>query len=373
MINRRNFLKTVLAGGFIIGTGSLLSACKGIIRNDLQPPGGALETTPGLDETDVTILHYASLAPSGHNSQPWFVKIIGPKKWIVGIDSQRRLPAVDPENREALLSIGAFIENLSIAAGTLGFQIQTEIVAKTSMDEEIVKISLIKAKPVKYPLERIIKRRTIRSGFQSVEIRSSDFLALSEPLKDRLFYIPRDTEHAQCIQEGAVENFKAQSYRAEAQKELSQWMHLKTSDAKKHRSGLTTESMEISGFTGWYVRAFMDKEDVMKESFIKRGIDKVAKQAVEGGGWFIITSRGEGISDLINTGRRFERMALKAREHKLAIHPMTQFLEEKEGRDAIAKNHDDSMIPQFVLRVGYLSNYPDPVSLRRPVSWFIRT
>ena len=269
--------------------------------------------------------------------------------------------------------MGAFIENLSISAGNLGFQTETEILARSPMDEEIVKISLNKAKTEKYPLERIIKRRTVRTGFQPVEIRSNDVKALSEPLKDNLFYIPRDTEHAQCIKEGAVECFRAQSYRAEAQKELGEWMHLKTSDAKKHRSGLTTESMEIHGFAGWYVRTFMDKEDVMKESFIKRGIDKVAKQAAEGGGWLIITSKGAGVSDLINTGRRFERMALKAREHKLALHPMTQFLEEKEGREAIAKNHDASMIPQFILRVGYLSNYPDPVSLRRPASWFIRT
>jgi len=373
MMHRRNFLKIILAGGLVIGTGSVMSACKGITREDLSSTGGSLETIPGLDENDINILYYASLAPSGHNSQPWFVKVIGPKNWIVGIDPQRRLPVVDPENRETLLSIGAFIENLSITAGTLGFQTQIEILAKSPMDEEIVKISFKKAKPDKYPLERIIKRRTIRTGFQSVEIRSSDVKALSESLKDNLFYIPRDTEHAQCIQEGAVEYFRVQSYRAEAQKELSEWMHLKTSGAKKHRSGLTTESMEIHGFAGWYVRTFMDKEDVMKESFIKRGLDKVAKQAAEGGGWFIITSKGEGVSDLIDTGRQFERMALKAREHKLAIHPMTQFLEEKEGRDAIVKNHDESMVPQFILRVGYLSNYPDPVSLRRPVSWFIHT
>jgi hypothetical protein len=31
------------------------------------------------------------------------------------------------------------------------------------------------------------------------------------------------------------------------------------------------------------------------------------------------------------------------------------------------------MIPQFVLRVGYLDPYPDPVSPRRPVNWFLRT
>lgn len=373
MMHRREFLRTILAGGLVIGTGSLMNACKGITRNDLKPPGGPPETIPGLDEADVAILYHASLAPSGHNSQPWFVKVLKPKEWIIGIDPQRRLPAVDPANREALLSIGAFIENLSIAAGAMGFQTHTEVIANTPMEEEIVRVSLKKGKHTKYPLRRIITRRTVREGYLPSEIRSKDVNALSEPLKDRLFYFPRGTEHAQCIREGAIEYFRIQSYRSEAQKELSEWMRLKTSDAKKHRSGLTTESMEISGFTGWYVRTFLDKKDVMKESFIQRGIDKVAKQAAEGGGWFIITSKGESVADLIDMGRRFERMALKAREHKLGIHPMTQFLEEKEGREVMAKNHDESMIPQFILRVGYLSNYPDPVSLRRLVSWFIRT
>jgi len=65
-------------------------------------------------------------------------------------------------------------------------------------------------------------------------------------------------------------------------------------------------------------------------------------------------------------------MALLARERGIAIHPMTQYLEETLGRQEIVSNHRADMIPQFVLRVGYLSNYPDPVSLRRPVGWFVR-
>lgn len=28
---------------------------------------------------------------------------------------------------------------------------------------------------------------------------------------------------------------------------------------------------------------------------------------------------------------------------------------------------------QFILRTGYLKNYPQPVSLRRPIDWFIRS
>jgi hypothetical protein len=56
----------------------------------------------------------------------------------------------------------------------------------------------------------------------------------------------------------------------------------------------------------------------------------------------------------------------------VAIHPMTQMLEEEKWRPRITGDHDGEMIPQFILRVGYLDRYPEPVSLRRPVSWFVR-
>jgi hypothetical protein len=52
---------------------------------------------------------------------------------------------------------------------------------------------------------------------------------------------------------------------------------------------------------------------------------------------------------------------------------MTQILEEEVGRAGIASNHDAGMLPQFIIRVGYLDPYPDPVSPRRPVSWFLKS
>ena len=130
--------------------------------------------------------------------------------------------------------------------------------------------------------------------------------------------------------------------------------------------------MEIGGIAGWYVRSFMDKSDVMTESFREQGIKGVGETANQGAGWLVITSQGEGVADLIETGRRFERMWLLARERMIAIHPMTQMLEEKTGQDKIISQHDNEIIPQFILRVGYLDTYPDPVSLRRPASWFLR-
>ena len=91
----------------------LLSA-EGIVREDVEEPPGSAPASlipPDLHR----ILYYASLAPSGHNAQPWTVRLDGQQMWI-GTDSARWLPNVDPTNREVTLSVGAFIENLIAAA-----------------------------------------------------------------------------------------------------------------------------------------------------------------------------------------------------------------------------------------------------------------
>ena len=117
----------------------------------------------------------------------------------------------------------------------------------------------------------------------------------------------------------------------------------------------------------------MNPEDFMKPSSRKQSVDQIAKFARQGGGWLVITGKGQTVFDLIDSGRRFERMVLTARERNLAIQPMTQYLEEESGLKQIAAEHDQRVIPHFVLRIGYLDTYPDPVSLRRPVSWFVRS
>jgi hypothetical protein len=373
-MNRRVFIKRALAAGALAtGSTSLLGACgSGVKRTDLQPEGREFETVPALGDEASAILYYASLAPSGHNAQPWVVKGTSKREWIIGGDPKRRLPAVDPQNRELLLSIGAFVENLAIAASAMGVETEMEVIGKTPADVDLVKISLKKGKQGNYPLKRLASRRTVKQGFRPDEIRSEDAKALSDPLKGQLFYYPRGSDHAKCIQEAALETVRIQAYRDQAQKELADWIRFSNEDAKKHRDGLTTESMDIRGFAGWYVRNFMGREDVTKENFRKQGIDLAIKQVEQGGGWFIVTSQGAGVSDLIETGRKFERMALMAREKNIGIHPMTQCLEEKEGLEKIAANHAAQVIPQFVLRVGYVDEYPDPVSLRRPVNWFVK-
>src|SRR5581483_7259918 len=61
------------------------------------------------------LLQYAVLAPSSRNAQPWQFRIT-PEGIEVLPDLTRRLPVVDPFDREMWLGIGAAIANLRIAA-----------------------------------------------------------------------------------------------------------------------------------------------------------------------------------------------------------------------------------------------------------------
>ncbi|MBP1715834.1 MAG: Tat pathway signal protein [Deltaproteobacteria bacterium] len=372
-MNRRAFIRKSLGAGVLaLGAGPLLSSCSGVRRVSFKPSEFPIEEIPDLDDQSVAILYYASLAPSGHNTQPWYVKRTGRFDWVIGADPARKLPAVDPQNRELLLSIGAFVENLSLAAGVYGYEMQAKITASNPADPEILRIFLKREKVNEYPLTKITSRRTVRNGFKPAEIRKNDLEKLGKPLEGNFFYFPRSSEHGKCLAERAIESFRDQTNRDEAQRELASWIRFSDKEAKKYRDGLTAESMEITGISGWWVRRFWGPKDVMKKGFRKKGIDGTARIAREGSGWVIVTSPGEKVSDLIETGRNFEKMFLLARDLKIAIHPMTQMLEEEKWRNEIGQQHGPKMIPQFVLRIGYLDKYPEPVSLRRPVSWFLK-
>lgn len=329
------------------------------------------EPGAGLTREAWQILTYASLAPSGHNSQPWSVRVVSEREWIIGSDNQRWLTVVDPDNREVLLSIGAFIENLAQAASAYGFHAEIEVLARTPMDGDVARVVLVPGKAADIPLARISTRRTVKSKLQPRELTSADVADFTRAAGGHLHYFPAGSRHSNLMAQEAVENFRIQFENSRAMAEAVQWTRFSDKDVKKYRDGLTPDGMEITGLAGFYVRHFLDPADAAGRRFREKGIQKVSAQAKEGGGWLVITSDGATVPDLIRSGRRFQRMALLAREKMVGIHPMTQTLEEASGRSNIRRHHPSAMIPQFMLRVGYLAQYPDPVSLRRPVDWFL--
>jgi hypothetical protein len=112
-MNRRHFLPVAAAAA--TGTGLLgyyawdQHAAEVAQRQPVAPdtPLNAARLPPDARR----ILYLASLAPSGHNTQPWAVRLLGPYHWVIGNDPRGWLPVVDPGQRETMLSLGAFAQS----------------------------------------------------------------------------------------------------------------------------------------------------------------------------------------------------------------------------------------------------------------------
>ena len=91
-MRRREFIGLAVGGAVVLGAGYGLSDRRNLRRADLKPDGGDLLA---LEPDEAEILYLASLAPSGHNTQPWFISLLGPYHWIIGHDHRRWLPAVE--------------------------------------------------------------------------------------------------------------------------------------------------------------------------------------------------------------------------------------------------------------------------------------
>ena len=356
----------LLIGG---GAAYVLSDRRNLVRSDAPRS----DATPALRPDEARILALASLAPSGHNAQPWFVRPLAPYHWIIGNDRRRWLPAVDPHQRETLLSLGAFLQTLEDASNAMGYACGWALLAKTNQDPEVMEVKLVRSRSQRsFDLANLKGRRTLRTGFEQRVLEQRDVVSLVAEESNLIRYLPSTSPEARLIGEQTLEANRLQAYRDPAQQELSEWVRFSTAEALKERDGLTTGAMGITGFSGWVVRNFYTRASVMKKGFREQAIAQVREQVSASAGWITLSSEDGSAAALIETGRRMQRLFLKVRERGIGLHPMSQILEEPSTQRALpaAIGLGDNL--QFILRVGYTAAYAPPVSLRRPVAWFLR-
>lgn len=171
LMHRRNFIGLAV-GGALVATGAtayVVSDKRNLLRSDLKPANDARRL---LQPNENEILLLASLAPSGHNTQPWFVDYLEPYHWIIGNDHRKWLPAVDPHQRETLLSLGAFLQNLEFAASASGHICQWTLLASKNQDERVIDVRLSKdGSQNPGNVETMKSRRTLRAGFSRMPLR----------------------------------------------------------------------------------------------------------------------------------------------------------------------------------------------------------
>lgn len=130
-MNRRTVLTSAGAAiGLGLGAGYVGTRSIGSM-SDYDAAVGAQRSALAAWPEMRDLLRFATLAPSGHNTQPWRFRLRADGVDVVP-DPLRRTPVVDPDDHHLFVSLGAAAENLSLAAsarglgGELGFDPEDE-------------------------------------------------------------------------------------------------------------------------------------------------------------------------------------------------------------------------------------------------------
>lgn len=340
------------------------------------PPDPDAALTARLGEARMHMLRLAGRAPSGHNAQPWLVSISRDgSRLCVSAARDRRLPMVDPHDRELQISLGCFVETLIQAAPLAGLAAEVTGVADTfDPQEPFVTLRLRPAVTVDdAALETALRdRRTLRKGLRGESIDEAALTRLIGDLPDARF-LRLGEPAGRLVAEATVEAARAQVARDGVQRELADWIRWTDEAAARRPTGLTPATMEIDGLAGWWVRHAFGPGTVLTTGFRRAAVRMVARQVREGAGWVVLTAPDDSPAHLLATGRTVARLALRAWRCGIAVHPMSQAVEETRFR-----RHLDAMVAgpgrtvQMVLRLGRVHHQPRAVGPRLPVSAFAR-
>ncbi|WP_074407101.1 MULTISPECIES: Acg family FMN-binding oxidoreductase [Aquimarina] len=306
------------------------------------------------------IITYGSYAPSSHNAQMWTVEIPKNNKIKVYPNYDRVLPFVDPNNRETWISIGAFIENCVLSAQDLGYNSavtinDAEVILNLQQDHNLVKTNR--------NIELIKKRLTIRKPYLEKKIDDRIITKLINP-SDGILYFPIENKETKKIIDYSLDAYSFQMKDTSKLRELAKWMTFSYKEEKHRKDGITSEALGIKGIERFLFNLFFTKKSVTGKTFIKSSIKSAKEQLNSCSGYILITSDSYSKAELIKTGRLLERVWLECIDSQIAVHPMSQVLEEKEYYDLLKTSLKIDKEIQMLLRIGKVKEYPERIRKR---------
>ena len=186
------------------------------------------------------LLHYAVMAPSGHNSQPWLFRINGS---VVSLyqDRSRWLPIVDPHGRELTMSCGAALLNLRIAIAHFGLAETTELLPDENDPDLLARVTLVNTGRIDPPettlFDAIPRRRTNRFPFDPAPVSDETISRIEIAAKSEGAWVVlvRAAADRKRIANLIAEGDRVQASDPDLKKEIARWVR---TNASPRRDGL---------------------------------------------------------------------------------------------------------------------------------------
>lgn len=369
LMNRRMLL---LSGGvtatLIAGVGSLA-----------WWPGDAGATQPwrdtetSLGDPRLDALAYAILAPNPHNRQPWQFTLIGQDGIDIRCDLDRRLPNTDPFDRQICVGFGCMIELLVMAAAAKGFacdvtlwpdgEPEPRLDARRVAFVRLVRDAGLSVDPL---FDAVLERRSTKTVYSDRPVTGNLLAQLINSAVKNDVVVGGSIEAASiaALRKLTWDAWMIEYRDAAMRRESIDLMRIGNAEVAANPDGIEMGGigMGLAHMAGLVTRETLD---IPGSSAFDQGIAMFEPiiSSAQGHVWAITPDNSRAAQ--IAAGRRWVRLNLQAQKMGLAVHPLSQALQEVKVMAApYAVVHrrlgaTNGAVVQMLGRIGFAAS-PDP-------------
>jgi hypothetical protein len=304
----------------------------------------------GTDERLRSLVGYAILAPSGHNTQPWLFKVEGETINLYA-DRTRALAVVDPDDRELTISCGAALETLHIAMRNFGLHGDVELAPDATDGDLLARISVVEGGGSGLDdaglFAQITQRHTNRQAFEDRDVPTDltdRWLADTEGTGVWLQLIRGDDRGA--VADLVGEGDRSQMADKHFRRELAAWVHPNRSRTRDGVRGYGFGFGDLMSHGGpLVIRSFdLGKGQAAKDRDLAEGSPLLA----------VFGTPTDDPVSWLRTGRAMQRVLLRARATDVWSSFLNQPIEVAELRPRLAETIGRSgENPQLLVRFGF--------------------
>lgn len=360
-MNRRRLL---IGGGSVaaLGIGAVFAGAKQMgSAADYTDAVRAMRSALSQHPQARDLIRYATLAPSGHNTQPWRFSV-GAGRITIRPDAARRTPVVDPDDHHLFVSLGCAAETLAIAAAARGFQGEPRFDASGG---GAIDFAYRAAPPAGSALfDAIPRRQSTRNIYDGRAVAPDDLATLraaaTMPGVDMLLITRR--EQIDRVRDLVLAGNSVQRNDAAFVRELKAWLRFNPHQALATSDGMYSAVVGSPALPDWLGPYAFDALDTVSSEN-----DSYARQLQSSAGLAVFVGAGEDRAQWVQVGRACQRFALQATALGLKCAFVNQPVEVAALRPELAALLGmPGRRPDIVMRFGHGSN--QPYSARRPVA-----
>ncbi len=319
----------------ILGAGATGLVLTGGIWRVTRLPEAAIKPWmmdgPPPADMRLAAFRHAILAPNPHNRQPWLIRLIGTDEAEISCDLAKRLPETDPFDRQITIGFGTFLETARIAAAEFGIRMevtpfprgepQPRLDARPVAHVRFVKDAVAPRDPL---FAAIGKRHTNRLVYDFARPVAEADLAKLVSAPDGFTAIEARLAPLRQI---AMDSIHIEQMTHRTHMESVNLMRIGHAEIDANPDGLALSGPMMEGLTliGQLDRAQL--ADPSSTAF-KSGLKMQAETYGSTPALFWIATPGNSRFDQLEAGRRYVRAQLQATLLGLAVHPMSQSLQE---------------------------------------------